>query len=145
MAMERRDPVPKGRYWLFLLEGEEETWGEWVTDHAATVRVVATERKTKLSPWRPAIFSTRPDLSIIMEEGGSWVLFDVLAPTPWVGLGFPTIVTDASVQSSTQVEQAPAPKPDDELAREVWGRVSELLFWGAVVYLGGQFIVRRKG
>lgn len=144
MAVERKDPVPPGRYWLFLLEGEEEKWQDWVHEHAASVRVVATERKEKLAAYRPAIFATRPDLSIIMEEGGEWVLFDVLAPTPWVGLGFPTIVTDPNVRSSSNIEQAPPPAPDDQLAREVWGRVSELLFWGAVVYLGGQFIARKR-
>ena len=144
MALERRDPLPAGRYWQFLLEDEGPAWAKWTHDHSSTVRVIATERKMKLSPYRPAIMVTRPDLSIIMEEGGAWVLFDVLAPTPWVGLGYPTIVTDPTITRSEQVEQAPAPQPDDQLAREVWGRVSELLFWTGVVYLGGQFIARKR-
>ncbi|HEV8550419.1 MAG TPA: hypothetical protein VGQ57_15350 [Polyangiaceae bacterium] len=143
MAIERRDPVPKGRYWLFLLEGEEERWQAWVTEHRDSVRVIASETKQKLAPYRPAIFATRPDLSIIMEEGGAWVLFDVLAPTPWVGLGYPTIVTDPAVHSSTDIEQAPAPLPDDALAQQLWSQVKGLLFWGGLIYLGGQVIASR--
>jgi len=144
MALERRDPLPIGRYWQFVLEDEYDRWQSWVTENRDTVQVVAVERKMTLEPYRPAIFVTRPDLSIIMHEGGSWVLFDVKAPTPWVGLGYPTIVTDMTITRSEQVEQGPPPAPDDQLARDVWGRVSELLFWGAVVYLGGQFIARKR-
>lgn len=112
MAIERRDPLPKGRYWIFLLEGEDPQWQAWVRAHASTVRVRVTERKERLESYTPAIFSTRPDLSIIMEDGGTWVLFDVLAPTPWVGLGFPTIVDNPEIASSSQVEQAPPPEPE---------------------------------
>lgn len=144
MALERRDPLPPGRYWQFILEDEYGPWQQWANEHSDTVQVVAVERKKHLAPYRPAIFVTRPDLSIIMEEAGSWMLFDVSAPTPWVGFGYPTIVTDPKVISSAQVEQAPDPLPDDQLARDVWGRVSELLFWGAVVYIGGQFIARKR-
>lgn len=144
MAIERRDPLPTGRYWQFILEDEYGPWQKWVHDHQSTVDVLAVERQKRLAPYRPAIFVTRPDLSIIMDEAGSWMLFDVLAPTPWGGFGYPTIVTDMTVRSSAQVVQAPPPVPDDQLAREVWGQVRGLLFWGAVVYIGGQFVARRR-
>lgn len=144
MAVERRDPVPPGRYWVFILPKEEEQWARWVTANQATVRVIGVERKTKLEPYVPAIFATRPDLSIIMQDGGAWLLFDILAPTPWVGLGLPTIVNSSSVKSSSQVEQGEVPPepagsgPTDFAAKIALGAAPWLL--GA--YLGVQLIKR---
>lgn len=143
MAVERRDPVPPGRYWVFILPKEEEQWARWVTANQATVRVVGVERKEKLEPYVPAIFATRPDLSIIMQDGGAWLLFDILQPTPWVGLGFPTIVNSSSVKSSSQVEQgevvpSQGSGPADFATKIALGAAPWLL--GA--YLGVQLIKR---
>ena len=144
MAVERRNPLPPGRYWVYVLEDELEAWDEWAREHSATVRVVASEQKKKLPAFRPAIFATRPDLSIIMDEAGAWILFDVTAPTEWVGFGFPTIVTDMTITQSSQVEQAPAPDPDDQLARDVWGEVKGLVLLAGGIYLAAAFIGRRR-
>jgi hypothetical protein len=144
MAVERRDPLPPGRYWIYVLEDELEDWDEWSREHSATVRVVASERKKKLSPFVPAIFVTRPDLSIIMEEAGAWFLFDVTAPTAWVGFGFPTIVTDMTIIRSEQVEQAPDPLPDDQLAKDIWGELKGLVLLAGGIYLAGAFFMRGR-
>lgn len=136
MAVERRDPVPPGRYWVFILPDEEETWARWVQAHANTVQVVGVERKEKLEPYVPAIFATRPDMSIIMVDGGAWVLFDILAPTPWVGLGFPTIESTGSVTQSSQVEQGEVPPqgagPGDFAAKLIMGAAP----WALAAFLG---------
>lgn len=142
MAIERRDPLPVGRYWIYVLEDELDGWDEWAREHSTSVRVVATERKKKLPEFRPAIFSTRPDLSIILDEAGAWILFDVLSPTPWVGFGLPTIVTDMSITQSSQVEQAPDPVPDDQLAKDVWDEVKGLVLLAGGIYLAGAFFMR---
>lgn len=144
MAVERRDPLPAGRYWIYVLEEELADWDEWASEHSSTIHVVASERKKKLSPFIPAIFVTRPDLSIIMEAAGAWILFDVLSPTAWVGFGFPTIVTDPTIRQSSEVEQAPEPEPDDQLARDVWSRVEGLVLLAGGVYLLGAFLSRRR-
>lgn len=140
MAVERRDPLPPGRYWVYVLEDELVRWDEWARDHSATVHVVSSERKKKLSSYTPALFVTRPDLSIIMDEAGAWFLFDVSAPTPWVGFGFPTIVTDPAVRSSTDVEEAPDPEPDDQLAKDIWKEIRGLILLAGGVYLGGTLV-----
>ncbi len=137
MAVERREPLPPGRYWIYILEDELGDWDEWARAHSATVRVVATERKTALPSHAPAVMVTRPDLSIIMDAAGAWVLFDVLTPTPWIGFGFPTIVTDRSITQSSHVEQAPDPEPDDQLASDLWGEVKGLVLLAGGIYLGG--------
>lgn len=137
MAVERRDPVPPGRYWVFILPKEEAQWASWTQANAATVRVIGVERKEKLEPYVPAIFATRPDLSIIMQDGGAWLLFDILAPTPWVGLGFPTIVNSSSVKSSSQVEQGEVPPPPPGSGP---GDIAAKIAIGAAPWLLGAFL-----
>lgn len=144
MAVERRDPLPPGRYWVYVLEDELEAFDEWAREHSPSVHVVASERKKKLSSYTPAIFVTRPDLSIIMEEAGAWFLFDVTAPVPWVGFGFPTIVTDPTITRSEQVEQAPEPLPDDQLAKDVWDEVKGLVLLAGGIYLAAAFVGRKR-
>lgn len=144
MAVERREPLPAGRYWIYILEDELEDWDEWAEDNALTVHVVASERKTKLPSHAPAVMVTRPDLSIIMEAAGAWFLFDVLSPTPWVGFGFPTIVTDRSISQSIHVEQAPDPVPDDQLGMDLWGELKGLVLLGGGIFLAGALLMRGR-
>jgi len=144
VALERRDPLPPGRYWIYVLEDELEDWSEWSRAHAATVHVVASEQKTKLAPFTPAVFATRWDGSIIMDGAGAWFLFDVSAPTPWVGFGFPTIVTDMTIRRSTDVEAAPEPEPDGQLGSDLWGEIKGLVFFGGAIALVAAFIGRPK-
>jgi hypothetical protein len=142
MAVERRDPLPPGRYWTFILERELGDWQRWVSEHQGEVHVVAAERKSALAPFLPAVFATRPDGSIIMDAKGAWFLFDVLEPVPWVGFGFPTIVTDLAITSSSQVEQAPDPEPDGGAAEGVWREVKNTVLLGGAIYLGGVLLTR---
>lgn len=111
MAMERRDPVPPGRYYLYISSDEASTWQAWVTEHRDRVMVVAVEAQT-ITPDSP-VWATTPTGSIIKEHVGDWVLFDVKAPVPWVKLGLPTIVTDPRVRSTQDVYKLPPPEPSD--------------------------------
>lgn len=142
MAVERRDPLPAGRYWTFVLEDELGDWQRWVSSQVPLVHVVAAERKSALAPFLPAVFATRPDGSIIMDAKGAWFLFDVKAPVPWVGFGFPTIVTDPTITSSSQVEQAPDPEPEGKLTDDMWREVKSVVLLGAGVYFGGILLQR---
>lgn len=138
MALERRDPVPPGRYYVFFEADEASTWQAWATAHADRVRTIAVESQT-VSPDSP-IWATTPTGQIVKEHVGDWVLFDVTAPVPWVKLGLPTIVTDPRVRSTRDVYKLPAPEPDvgplDKLAAGL-----DLL--GTLALLGGIFVVGR--
>lgn len=135
--MERKDPVPAGRYWLYITTAEVPRWDEWVKEHADRVQVIATEAQEALSSWLPMLFVTRPDLSIITNVEGYWVLFDVLQPVPWVGLGYPTHVIDPSVQSATDISTAPPPAPDSSPWDTV-ATLTKLAGWGLGAYLAIQ-------
>jgi hypothetical protein len=94
-ALERTNPLPAGRYWVDVFQPDAEAFGAWLSSNKATVHVVSTQSFEK-------------------NDGGpprDWYLFQVSAPTPWQGPGFPTIA-DASVTSSADTAQRPDPAPD---------------------------------
>lgn len=137
MAVERRDPVPPGRYYAFVDEDKAEHWSDWVAEYKDRVRVVAMEAQT-LTPNVP-VWATTPTGEIIKAYAGDWVLFDVLSPVPWVNIGLPTIVTDMRVKSTRDVYQLPPPGSDegplDQMAQSVQLLIT-LATVGGVLLLG---------
>lgn len=137
MALERRDPVPAGRYYIFIKADESDAWAGWVEQYADRVKPIAIESQS-ISPDSP-IWATTPTGSIVKEHVGDWILFDVTAPVPWVKLGLPTIVTDPSVRSTVDVYQAPVIDtengPLDELASMIH-LLTVLAGIGGVIVLG---------
>lgn len=112
MAIERRNPLPVGRYWVDIVEpktgGVLLKFDAWLARNSSKVKVVKREQKgTTL--WSLDTSGKRYD----------WVLFDVLSPVEWPrtsGFGLPTIVqsptapTAAPVTSSADTVQRP-PEP----------------------------------
>lgn len=94
-AVQRANPLPAGRYWVDVFETDSPDFSSWLGANRSTVSIVSTEH-------------------FDANAGGparDWVLFQVSAPTPWNGPGFPTIA-DASVTSSSDTAQRPPPAPD---------------------------------
>lgn len=137
-VMERRDPLPVGRYWCYIDQSEVGKWGDWVAANPGKVKVLVTEAQKSLSSWLPAIFQTRWDLDVITSVVGEWILFDVTAPVKWVGLGYPTTVIDPNVKSSTDVSTAPAPEPDANPLGVLYGDLRTLLLLGGGLYVAVQ-------
>jgi hypothetical protein len=139
--MERRDPVPPGRYWIVLKRDELPQWREWEISNSSKVSVVATESQF-VSPdgW---LWASRPEAilpgtdGIIKTIAAEWVLFDVKAPVKWVGIGLPTIVTDLNMFRTTDFITAPDPDVSGPMAQ-----IRNLVFFAGVVYLVGTFIRR---
>ncbi|HEY3493839.1 MAG TPA: hypothetical protein VGK73_04105 [Polyangiaceae bacterium] len=136
MAVERRDPVPPGRYSLFVSVAEGQDFGDWVREHG--VHVLASIPKKALASNTP-VFATTWDGDIIENLVGSAVLFDLTAATPWVGLGLPTIETGLSVEAfrareTENPEFIPGPEPMDEL--------KGIVMLGVAAYLGGILLQR---
>ena len=136
----RADPVPAGRYWAYIDESEVEKWQAWVKASGGAVKTIVMEPQREVYRWIPAVFVTRLDLSIIQSVVGYWVLFDVLAPTKWIGLGYPTSVVDTAVRSSVDVMTAPAPEPESNPVGDLLSQVKMLLLLGLGVYVGGHAI-----
>ena len=103
MALERRNPVPPGRYWVDVFDqvsthpathgqNTQTAFRDWLRRNAATVQSESTQS-----------FDTEPPRD--------FYIFRVLAPTLWEGPGFPE-VAPASVQSSADTAQRPDPEKD---------------------------------
>ncbi len=134
MAIERRDPLPPARYSIFLNATEIERWAAWVASHRDSVKVVATIEKTAVGGSElTTVFHVDTDGDIIWKRVGTVVLFDVTAPTAWVGLGYPDIWTlsigEWQAEHLENPEYIPEPSPLDELRN--------LALFGAGIYLGG--------
>lgn len=92
--VERQNPIPAGRYWVDVFANDSDAFGAWISSNRPTVAVRTTEH-----------FDSDPSRD--------WYLFDVSAPTPWHGPGFPTIA-GPNVTSSTDTAQRPDPPPSIE-------------------------------
>jgi len=93
MALERRNPLPPGLYWVDV-HGDDKihAFNKWVKQDSIRVRKVrATEDPTGQWP------------------SGNWYLFEVLAPTQWDGPGLPTIAENLDLEAEDTV-QRPAPE-----------------------------------
>jgi hypothetical protein len=145
MTVERRDPVPPGRYSALVQASEGAAWHRWLTANP-TVRVVAQVDKRALSSTVP-VFATRWDGTIVQDLIATAVLFDVAVPTPWVGFGFPTVEkTDGVPRSiaSWVAEQTENPEFIPDGAPDLFQQLQSLLLFGGAVALGVVLLGRKS-
>lgn len=101
MAVERRDPLPPGRYWVDIPPKDVLAFNVWKNTHRDAVRVQRVSTGS---------------------NGWEWHLFEVLAPTPWGGWGFPNIA-GADVEGPESVYQVPVveqPDPEAIFTKALW-------------------------
>jgi hypothetical protein len=119
--IEHRNPLPAGRYWVDVTATTEvrgtdpdvnaslpprDQMSQWFSVHKSTLRPVSTVDHADAEPPR------------------AWYLFDVLAPTPWVGIGLPSAA--GNVKSEADTTNRPDPSPDllDAIASPLSGLAS---------------------
>jgi hypothetical protein len=94
MALERKDPIPPGVYWVDAVNQTRGVaqWYAWERENKATVEVLKRKIETPLYFWE-------------MDGYIMWVLFRVKAPTKrWEvnsRLGLPTIAPETTKQADT--------------------------------------------
>jgi hypothetical protein len=107
LALERRNPLPPGRYWLDLFpplaagrpDGQKR-FAEWVREHSGAVMVESTESFNTSPPRQFVIFRTSRDVPWGNEMGAA-VGFPTKAPSSGPG----------AVRSSDDTVQRPSPEP----------------------------------
>lgn len=126
MSLERRNPLPAGKYWQDVTYDRLAGFDQWLRRAENRVRIDATEEREG-SEGSPSL---------------TWYAFTVLEPVTWEGPGYPTIIpAGASVTSSSDVVQRPvAVDPIDELKTAAasgvkWG-IGALLVWLGISVLG---------
>lgn len=128
MALERRNPLPRGVYWLDVFGDNRHEFSAWRTIFAKQLKVHSTES-----------FDSKP--------ARDWVKFEVLAPIEWDAktFGYPTIIPPgANVNASADTVQRPPPEKDplDELGDALGSAGSATTkLVGAALMLGGALVV----
>lgn len=101
MALEKRNPVPPGVYWIDVWGDNRAKFLEWTA--LPTIQVRKTRSYEAIDDW-PA---------------RDWLLFEVVTPTAWPnlkGIGFPTIAPKGLQTEAEDTAQRPdPPKPSDYL------------------------------
>lgn len=139
MTMERKDPIPKGVYWMDIAGQERiDRFNAWLKKNSATVESL----RQKL------------DRDFWMESRNQlWVLFAVNSPTKrWpvaAKLGLPTVARSKLVQKR-DTEQRPPEKDTKKFWKNWWDEnvpdMPEVPDLGPAVLLVGMayFLTRRK-
>lgn len=108
--LEKREPLPPGRYWIDIFEDGTTDWVGWSGGNLATVHIEKTEFYKGTSkvfevlgwiyPWVPGNTESIPDRAFI--------IFNVLSPTTWGiadKVGWPNTAPQ-SIQTSADTSTA---------------------------------------
>lgn len=132
--VERRSPLPPGRYWQDIFVKHTPAWNRWAEEHilkTGDVKLIKSEVFTEspLTDGRilPDFLRGGGLFELPTGEAGGiipyrfWVLFEVLRPVPWpaTDLGFPEIATPDVHQSSDTAQNPPGPSPVEEIGDAV--------------------------
>lgn len=133
MKLERRNPLPAGRYWQDFFGKQRQFFINWREQAKPHVKVLSTEAHEATD----------------QSEPRDWVLFETDAPLPWdaAQLGFPTIA-GPQVQSSSDTVQRPDPEPTPtgkDLMREVTSTALALVIAGVVTHVIVSKFFQTKG
>jgi len=117
MKLERRNPIPPGRYWIDVVGKENiADFGAWILEMQGAVRLVTSQEETEADP---------PTL---------WALFEVPeGRSPFIDqqkFGFPTTAPEGvSSREDTEV----GPEDDDDAASDIGKAVKVLSVVGVVL------------
>jgi hypothetical protein len=126
MALERRNPLPVGVYWIDIFEADMGPFRDWIAKNKGTVRVISTESFEE-SSWHD--FGSYP--------ARDWYLFEVTSPVAWEGPGFPTIAKSKTLTASDTSQRPPPPKGPVEQLEEAAGAAKT----GGAIIIGGALVL----
>ena len=104
MPQVRENPLPKGRYWIFVQKPALPVFEAWLQGNAATVTLERREDSGGLRPF--------------LTPNESFFIFSVNAPTVWTrGAGFPNTAGD--VTKADDVGKRPPPITPGSIIRDM--------------------------
>jgi len=132
MAIERKDPIPIGKYWVDALDERAIFYFDaWAIRNSGTVKVIKKEEN--------------PPGWLSASKRRNWYLFEVTAPTPrWQpiqNLGLPTIVqsptapTAAPVTSSADTATRPPPVTASSMFEGLFDDTKTVVIVAGLLYL----------
>lgn len=121
MAIERRNPLPVGHYWVHVEAGDSQAFNSWLMASGDAVQVVASQAP---------------------RDGWEWVRFDVRRPVVWLGPGYPTITREGVTRESQVVDE---PDPQAPIEDRLGGGVSSALKTAAMFAAGAAALALMMG
>lgn len=98
--MVRKNPLPPGRYWIFVQQPSSEIFDLWLKQHSGEVQVEKREDSGGVWPF--------------ISPLESFVIFRVDAATVWPrGVGFPNAADPATTKAADVVTRPPPPTVKD--------------------------------
>ena len=109
MPQVRKNPLPAGRYWIFVQAPSIEILDQWLRYPGVTV-----ERREESGGLRPFV-----------SPSEVFVLFEISLPLPWPrGIGFPNAAA-ADERKAADVKQRPPPLTVKQVAKDIVETASE--------------------
>lgn len=141
MPIERRNPLPKGRYWADIVDspkwiGARLTFAAWLQRNAAKVRVVSKQEFGAMTT----------------GKARDWYLFDVLEPVTWErnqGWGLPSTVKSPEnpnapvVTKPEDTAQRPPTPTSTDMFSDLFADVKTIGWLALGIYLWSQMGGRR--
>lgn len=126
MPIERRDPVPRGKYWVDTLykNDSDAVFQRWIQDNYPNVKIRASQQL--LEKQFDISNVLLPSLNVLQQASipyGNFYIFEVVKAVPlWPigGPGFPNIL-ETGVTSFEDVIQAPKPEDYSIVSDIVYG------------------------
>jgi hypothetical protein len=122
VTLERRRPLPEGRYWLDVTEQLRPKWELW-RNAMASVPTVTIDHTEDIPPVDEGLFGPH-------APGRQFVIFSLSSPNvAWEAVGLPSpTIAGANVQTASDTADMPAPTPDlfDEVSGAATGLVGEV-------------------
>lgn len=112
MAIERRNPLPAGRYWIDVFDPKRNDFRVWLSQHKDQITIEQTKE--------------------YLAEHGTWYLFTTHEDIQWDGPGFPTIATEEVHTQADTGEKGPPEKSGMETIEETLEKSSSFLMLGAL-------------
>lgn len=147
--LERRNPLPPGRYWTDVFDKQLAAWNAWAIANVKSgkIKIVKAENFTadplRSGEWLPSFL--RPDNAGTIPAR-LWVLFDVLEPATWNAqqMGFyPTIATPNVKTSADTAQNPPGPSPLEEIEDAAASAIKPLA-WAAGAYLALSLLLKLR-
>jgi hypothetical protein len=135
MTLERKNPLPVGRYWVDVPSGDLPAFQQWLAERPSQIHVDGTAERLS--------YNWLNNLGGAFGANVTWYVFKVLSPVPWFGPGYPTIAT-ADIVSIDDTVQRPPPEPGflDQMlgASGSMPTVAKYAIWGGAA-LGAGLLV----
>lgn len=139
MTIERRRPLPVGRYWADIFPAQQAKWGAWISvqRNAGNATIEETEH-----------FDASGD-----SPEHDFVIFTTSAETVWPDedMKFAPNIAGSEIRSSADTVQRPPPEPDALGRIDAWGRsvgralmTAGAVAGGLIVLVGLLAVAKRK-